>query len=287
MPSVIIPAHNEEALIGACIRSVLADGVADLRVVVVPNACTDRTAEIARSFGDAVTVIETETPGKTNAINLAEREAAGRFPRLFLDGDIILRPGALSTLFATLNGSILIASPKPEFETSKSDLFVTLFYRSLRTNKYFASGAPNGSGAFAVSKKGRTRWGEFPEIIADDGYVELHFSDDEARTAEGPGAVVWAPRKFSSLLKIKTRARLGQHELRHRYPELIERRTPVPGRTLRNMLTAPDLWPAIPVYVFVRIYERYAARKVASRRGFTGWLRDETARQPMASGDTQ
>ena len=51
MPSVIIPAHNEEAMIERVIRSVLADGIEDLECVVVPNACTDRTAEIARMLG--------------------------------------------------------------------------------------------------------------------------------------------------------------------------------------------------------------------------------------------
>lgn len=285
MPSVIIPAHNEAALIAECVRGVLADGLPDLEVIVAPNACTDRTAEIARGFGDAVTVIEIDAPGKTNAINTAEPLATS-FPRLFLDGDIILRPGALSAIFAAFDGQTHIVSPTPEFETSKSDLGVRLFYKSLRANKYFGHGAPNGSGAFAVSEAGRSRWGSFPNIIADDGFVELQFAEHEAKTAEGPGAIVWAPRSFVSLLKIKTRARLGQHELRHRFPELVARRVPEPGNTLRKMLASPDLWPAIPVYCFVRIYERRAARKIAAERGFTGWLRDDTARQVDPQGES-
>ena len=47
MPSVVIPAHNEEAGIERTLRGVLADAVPDLEIVVVVNATTDRTAEIA------------------------------------------------------------------------------------------------------------------------------------------------------------------------------------------------------------------------------------------------
>jgi glycosyltransferase involved in cell wall biosynthesis len=49
----VIPAYNEEALIGKCLESVLAEikrsGV-NAEVIVVNNASKDRTGEIARSF---------------------------------------------------------------------------------------------------------------------------------------------------------------------------------------------------------------------------------------------
>ncbi len=53
---VAIPAHDEEASIGACLRSVLeavehgrkADAVGEARIAVVAHACTDRTEEEAR-----------------------------------------------------------------------------------------------------------------------------------------------------------------------------------------------------------------------------------------------
>src|ERR1035437_2340280 len=49
--SVIIPAHNEEAYIGAVIKKVLALDYPDFEVIFVDNASTDKTAEIARGFG--------------------------------------------------------------------------------------------------------------------------------------------------------------------------------------------------------------------------------------------
>lgn len=278
MPSVIVPAHNEEALIADCIRGVL-DGVGDaVKVFVVPNACSDRTADIARSFGGPVQVLETDVPGKTNAINLAERHARS-FPRAYVDGDIVLRPGALRSVFEALRDGVHIASPPPEFDCSRSDPRVRLFYRSLAANSYFSAGSPNGSGVFAVTAQGRSRWGEFPKVIADDGFVELHFAPEESVTADGPTAIVQAPRTFKALLDIKARGRLGRHELAAKFPELAARpRRASLGGTYRTLLRTPSLWATIPIYTFVRIEERRRAKRLAAKQGFTGWLRDDTSR---------
>ena len=54
---------------------------------VVANACTDRTAEIAREAG--VRVVEISTPGKANALRLGDAECV-TFPRIYVDADIEL-----------------------------------------------------------------------------------------------------------------------------------------------------------------------------------------------------
>ncbi len=65
---VVVPAHNEEALIADCLQTVAASlaaapSVARSWVVVVADACTDRTADLARaqlgSGGEVVTVTAT------------------------------------------------------------------------------------------------------------------------------------------------------------------------------------------------------------------------------------
>ena len=63
MPSVVIPAHNEKAVIERCLRSVLAEPrIEGLEVVVVCNGCSDETAQICRDFDESIVVIETEVP---------------------------------------------------------------------------------------------------------------------------------------------------------------------------------------------------------------------------------
>jgi len=51
--SIIIPAYNEEKLIGRCLDSIVAASAPykdQVEVIVVLNRCTDRTEEIARSY---------------------------------------------------------------------------------------------------------------------------------------------------------------------------------------------------------------------------------------------
>ncbi len=56
--SVIIPAHNEEKYISACLESVKLAGQeaagSRVQIIVVANRCTDKTAEIAEKFGAQV-----------------------------------------------------------------------------------------------------------------------------------------------------------------------------------------------------------------------------------------
>lgn len=46
----LIPAYNEEMSIGATIEALLAQTRVPDRIVVIPNGCTDNTAEVARSY---------------------------------------------------------------------------------------------------------------------------------------------------------------------------------------------------------------------------------------------
>ncbi len=49
--SLVIPAYNEDQYIGACIESVLKHASPNLiEIIVVCNACTDRTAEVAARY---------------------------------------------------------------------------------------------------------------------------------------------------------------------------------------------------------------------------------------------
>ena len=117
MPSIIIPAHNEASSIERTLRAVLADAVADLEIVVVVNASSDSTAELARSVDPSIRVLETETPGKCNALNLGEATLTS-FPRVFLDADIQLLPGSLERLLGASDPDHPIVSPSPRFDLS-------------------------------------------------------------------------------------------------------------------------------------------------------------------------
>ncbi len=67
--AILIPAHNEELGIGATLQNILEQVVVGDRVVVVAHNCTDRTAEIAGSFGiEVVLKHEADKRGKGFAL---------------------------------------------------------------------------------------------------------------------------------------------------------------------------------------------------------------------------
>ena len=50
MVSVIVPARNEEACLGSCLQSLIAQTGVSFEIIVVDDGSTDRTREIAQSF---------------------------------------------------------------------------------------------------------------------------------------------------------------------------------------------------------------------------------------------
>jgi glycosyltransferase involved in cell wall biosynthesis len=99
--SVIVPARNEEACLGACLQSLLAQNDVVFEIIVVDDQSTDRTREIALSFATPqVRVIEAGPlragwTGKNNAVTAGSRVARGQW-LLFTDADTIHLPGSLA-----------------------------------------------------------------------------------------------------------------------------------------------------------------------------------------------
>jgi glycosyltransferase involved in cell wall biosynthesis len=104
--SVIVPARNEEASLGACLESLVSQSGVDFEVIVVNDHSIDRTREIAESF-PGVRVIEAGAlpqgwTGKNNAVTCGGREARGQW-LLFTDADTIHLPGSLARALAEAN----------------------------------------------------------------------------------------------------------------------------------------------------------------------------------------
>jgi glycosyltransferase involved in cell wall biosynthesis len=95
MLSFIIPAHNEEPYIGACVSSVHESARAlgqPFEVIVVDDGSTDRTAEIAADHG--AKVLKVACRQIAAARNVGAREARGGL-LFFVDADTFANPRAL------------------------------------------------------------------------------------------------------------------------------------------------------------------------------------------------
>ena len=96
----VIPAYNEEALIGKCLESVQAEiarSGMDADVIVVNNASTDRTGEIARSF-EGVRVVDEPKKGLVNARDAGFAASEGYDLVANIDSDTIVPEGWLDVV---------------------------------------------------------------------------------------------------------------------------------------------------------------------------------------------
>ena len=82
--SVIVPAHNSERYLGKCLLSIRQQTFTDYELIVICDACMDKTARVARDYADRV--IETNYGMDGRARNAGIDAAAGEWI-LFLDDD--------------------------------------------------------------------------------------------------------------------------------------------------------------------------------------------------------
>jgi poly-beta-1,6-N-acetyl-D-glucosamine synthase len=99
--TALIPAHNEEELIGATIRSLMEQDRKPERIIVVADNCTDGTVAVAKSFGVEVFETVNNSEKKAGALNQA---LAALLPKLgendtvmIMDADTVLRQGFLKS----------------------------------------------------------------------------------------------------------------------------------------------------------------------------------------------
>ena len=98
---IVIPAHDEELLIGQTVMAMRRQSTIGFRILVVADNCTDRTAERARAAGASVLVRQDEcAKGKGFALAAARDELRFDPPEVLIivDADCRLESGSLQTL---------------------------------------------------------------------------------------------------------------------------------------------------------------------------------------------
>jgi exopolysaccharide biosynthesis WecB/TagA/CpsF family protein len=265
--SIVIPAHNEEAVIARALDPLApfaASGV--LEVIVACNGCTDDTARIAASF-PSVQVLVIPAASKVAALNAADRVATA-WPRAYLDADIELPPDAVFRLIDSLRrGPALAGRPVFRYETAAASSLVRAYYRA-RSRMPSLSSALWGAGVYALTREGHDRLGSFPEVTADDLHVDRLFSGDDKAIVEAQAALVRVPLRSSELLGVLRRAQRGSRE----------QGVDSGGRT-RSELVASIRGPRSAVDAVVYAGFAAVARRDARRTAtVTVWERDDSSR---------
>jgi colanic acid/amylovoran biosynthesis glycosyltransferase len=271
--SVVIPAHNEEAVIGRCLTALVADAPeGELELLVVCNGCQDQTAQIARQTTPGATVLQIPIASKVAALNAGDARAA-YFPRFYVDADVELTyPALLSVAKVLSEDSVLCAAPKPRFELIGRSWAIRAFYEVFQGIPYLSEDMV-GTGVYALSERGRRRFGAFPELTADDQFVQQLFDRSERRSVPTAHFVVHPPGNLRGVLAMRARAYRGNRELDR--SGLARAAAPPSGlKSSLRRAAVPTRAPAVAVYAGVNIL----AKGLARRPSRSTWERDESAR---------
>lgn len=272
--SIVIAAHDEEAVIARALQhlsDIVQGGVVD--VIVVCNGCRDRTADVAREF-PGVRVRELARPSKTAALREGDLVALPG-PRIYLDADVEMTGRAAVATLRVLADGALAARPPRRFASERAHWTVRRWY-AVREQLPSIAQTLWGAGCYGLSEDGRARFGPFPDVIADDLFINSLFTTDEVTIVATDPVVVHTPLRLGSLLMILRRRYRTQES------DWVEAgRGPMsPGqrRQLRDLGTLLRREPArigdVAVYVMVIALARLRARFGPAPR----WERDTSSR---------
>lgn len=276
--TVVVPAHDEEAVIGRCLDRMLREAEPDeLTVVVVANGTTDRTLDVARAAGRAlgheIETLDLPEPSKIAAVRAGIARADGAV--VVVDADVEVPTRAVRAVADALASTEpVVVAPTLEMDASRSSWLVRRYVRAWTALPYVAQSMV-GSGVFALNGPALERLGELPEVTNDDGWVRRRFTPRE-RVVVREAFTAHAARTVRALVSRRARIVNGNRSLDGTLGGRDEGRNGLGAlvRAVRDRVVGP-----VDAAVFLGVTA--ASRAVAARRrarGDVGWYVDTTSR---------
>jgi len=224
--SFVVPAYNEEAYLPACLESILAQtsgfSAGTVEIIVVNNASTDRTREVALSY-PGVTVVDEPRKGLTFARQAGFAASSGELIAN-VDSDSRLTPGWVAQVLATFAEAerkytagaskrqlVSLSGPVLYYDlTPRQRVLVHIFYLTAWTtyaiNRYILRvGSMVQGGNFVTARAGLEAIGGFNTAISFYGE-----DTDIARRLNEVGEVrfTFELKMFSSARRLKNEGML-------------------------------------------------------------------------------
>ena len=248
--AVLIPAHNEAAVIESTVASVFAQrrNGRSVTVHVVADNCSDETAAIARGLGaDVHERTDPERPGKGPALGWLARHLWSRGDDVdavvIMDADTSMADGffdAMDRALSTTHRSAwqaYYAVRAPETSPSVAIRYAALalrhYVRPLGRTALGASSGLYGNGM--VFKTDLLRGREFSDHLTEDAEFQIELLLDGELVGFVPDAVVEAemPSTFAAARTQNERWELGRLQVARTYVPRLLRRSFGAGRTHR------------------------------------------------------
>jgi hypothetical protein len=195
---------------------------------------------------------------------------------MYLDADVVLPGASARAVFERLHtGAALAARPPIHYAVAHSDHLVRRYHRA-RARMPSVMTSLWGAGVYALSSEGRRRFGEFPDVIADDLFVDRCFDRSEIEIVDCAPVIVRAPRSARDLAHVLRRTYRGQSEQRPQ-PDL---RPPSRLPTTLYELARHSLVPPSQALDGIAYASLAVSARISSRftRGST-WERDDASRR--------
>ena len=275
--TILMPAHNEETVIGRVLGRLAAEtDPGEFQVIVICNGCTDRTAAEAKAAMPSAHVISIEKPGKTNALNIGHRHARAKV-RIYLDADLEVAACDLRALIRSIEtGHVSATCGRMKVDLTGCSLAVRDFYRAWALNPYFQHG--KFGGLFAASADLAERLHPLPEVTADDEFVRRSIAAGDCTYVDSCTFTVHAPRTLRDLLKVRRRSLRGARDLDRQGMMAPTASGAQSGASMLTKLAVrPRLWRAGLVYFSISIWVRLALAFENPAR-IPRWERDDSSR---------
>jgi hypothetical protein len=186
----------------------------DIRVIVVCNGCSDDTFDVASGY-PGIECVTLEAPSKTAAMNEGDRLAGDNFPRFYCDADIRIDGASIDAMLKSLDRlDATVVGPATTFDSVHSSWLIRQYYSALGkppVSEWFGERLV-GRGIYGMNREARLRFDVFPEIIADDLFIESLFSSQEKRVCPAAHAFISVPRNALELIRSEMRVIAGNRE---------------------------------------------------------------------------
>lgn len=271
--SVIVPVHDEGALIAKTAQTLLAGLPQNTQIIFACNGCRDDSASKLRSIvGPRGLILELAYPNKAKAIAEAERHASA-FPRFYIDADVAITGEEITKLADALaTGDLDLVSPRLVFDQTGSS------WSARAVNSIWLS-LPHGStegfhAVLGVSARGRAAWGELPNIMADDTFISSHIDPAGKAIVSDVSVVVRPPRTLRSFIRVRERWLRGDRQLTGM--GITIPKTEGQARSLIRLALRDGR--ALPVLIYIVARLAAEALAILPMRSRGTWYRDRTSR---------